>query len=58
MMIIVQGCVLKWPKEKIANEKTANRKERKKGERIDVDTTNSEKRITKENTAKNKKSII
>ena len=30
MMIIVKGYALKWPKEKIANEKTANRKERKK----------------------------
>ena len=43
MMIIVQRYVLKWQKEKIAN-----RKERKKGERKDVDTTNSEKQITKE----------
>ena len=29
MMIIVQEYALKWPKEKIANEKTANRKEQK-----------------------------
>ena len=49
MMIIVQGYALKWPKEKIAN-----RKERKK----DIDTTNSEKRLAKENIAKNKMSII
>ena len=59
VMIIVQGYALKWPKEKIANEKTANGKERKKkGERKDVNTTNSEKRIAKENIAKNKMSII
>ena len=52
MMIIVQGYALKWPREKIANEKTANRKEQKKGERKDVDMTNREKRIAKENSEK------
>ena len=31
---------------------------KKEGERKDIDTTNSEKRITKENRAKNKMSII
>ena len=45
--------------ERKNSERENSEQERaKKGERKDVNTTNSEKRITKENTAKNKMSII